>query len=127
MRDPRPHPSARPPVPADVDDILLWRLALDVATAHRPGHDGRCTSLLCAAEPTYPCPPAAAAQRAAHAALRPTPTARGRAAVPPPSAVTGRAALIGAAATSRQPPAAAPAHSNVWPPPLRRPTAKQAA
>jgi len=125
MRDPRSHPSTRLPVPADVADILLWRLAVDVAAAHQPGPDGRCSSLLCAGRPTYPCPPAAAAQRATHAALRPPPTARGRAAVPPTA--VGRAAAIGAVAAVGQPAAVGPYAREVWPPPLRRPTVARAA
>lgn len=126
MRDPSPHPSARPPVPDSVGDLLLWRLAVDVAAAHQPGPDGRCTSLLCADHASYPCPAATAAQRAALAAHRRTPTARGRATVP--TAGTGRAALIGAAAAVAQPTGAASLYPrDVWPPPLRRPAAGRAA
>jgi hypothetical protein len=125
MRDPRSHPSTHLPVPANVADLLLWRLAVDVAAAHQLGHDGRCSSLLCAGLASYPCPPAATAQRAAHAALRPPPTARGRAAVPPTP--VSRAAAIGAAAAVGQPAGAGPYAPEVWPPPLRRPTVARAA
>lgn len=126
MRDPSPHPSARPPVPDTVGDLLLWRLAVDVAAAHQPGPDRRCTSPLCTDQPSYPCPPATAAQRATLAAHRQPPIARGRATVP--AAGTGRAALIGTAAAVAQPARAAPPYQrDVWPPPLRRPAAGRAA
>jgi hypothetical protein len=77
------------PIPPDIHDVLLWRLAVEVASAHRPGSHGRCTSPLCAGQP-YPCRPARNAQAAAHTARRPppppprqtTPHAVGRAAVP---------------------------------------------
>lgn len=124
MHEPRLHPSARMPVPDSVGDILLWRLAVDVAAAHRPGPDGRCTSLLCTDQPRYPCPPATGAQRAAVTAQCRTPIARGRATVP--TTGTGRAALIGAAAAVTHQ-GAAPYQSDLWPPPLRRPTAGRAA
>ncbi len=52
---PRPHtptgrtrPSGRRRPPADVVDVLLWQLAIDVAAAHRLDHDGNCTNLACA-------------------------------------------------------------------------------
>jgi hypothetical protein len=136
MRDPRSPSATDPPVAPHAGDILLWRLAVDVAAAHQPGPDGRCGSLLCTGQPTYPCPPAAAAQRAAQAAHRAAPTARGRATVPapattgratPPPIVTGRASPIGEAFAAGQPPSAARYHSDLWPPPLRRPIAGQAA
>jgi hypothetical protein len=40
------------PVPDGVADILLWRLAVDVAEAHQPQptRPQRCTSLLCVDE-----------------------------------------------------------------------------
>jgi hypothetical protein len=126
MRDRHSHPSTRLPVPAHVADILLWRLAVDVAAAHQPGHDGRCSSMLCASQLAYPCAPVAAAQRAAHAALCPPLTVRGRATVVAPT-VVGRAAAIGAAAVVGQPAGAAPYALEVWPPPLRRPTVRRAA
>ncbi|WP_148083598.1 hypothetical protein [Micromonospora sp. Llam0] len=113
-------------MPADVDDVLLWRLSVDVAATHQPGPHGRCTSLLCADAPVYPCPPATAARRAAHAArLRPL-TARGRATVPP-APDPGRAAPISTAVAARQPVGTATYRRDVWPPPLRRPTAARAA
>jgi len=128
MRDSRPRPSTHLPVPADVADILLWQLAADVAATHRPGDHGRCTSPLCTGQPAYPCPPAAAARRAAHAARRPAPTARGRAAVPTFTA-TGRSAPsgAGAAVTTLTATPSSAYESDVWPPPLRRPIALQAA
>lgn len=52
---PRPHtsagrtrPSGRRRPPADVVDVLLWQLAVDVAAVHRLDHDGNCTNLACA-------------------------------------------------------------------------------
>lgn len=126
MPNSRSHPSAHLPVPADVDDILLWRLSIDVAAAHEQGPRGRCTSLLCASAPNYPCPTAIAAQRAAHAARRRTAVARGRAVVPP-APVTAQTAVISAAAVVRQPVSTAPYQRTTWPPPLRRPNVWQAA
>lgn len=125
----RSRPSAHLPVPPEVHDVLLWRLAIDVAWAHRPGHNGRCASLLCANQHSYPCPPRTAAHQAARAANRqphplPTSTMQGRAAVPfdsrtPPAGAT---------------PSSPPTHLSVqrsghplWPPPLRRPAAYHAA
>lgn len=63
----------REPVPADVTDVLLWRLAVDVAAAHQPDpHDpNRCVHLRCKGE-VYPCPPALDADLAHRAATRPT-------------------------------------------------------
>jgi hypothetical protein len=129
------HPSARLPVPEDVGDVLLWQLAVDVAAAHRPGSNGRCTSLLCTNQPAYPCPPVGAAHMAAHAARRPlspqqprrpTPAARGRATVParvdqapPPVAAT--------ASDNRQPDRRQRPGHGLWPPPLRRPEVPRAA
>jgi hypothetical protein len=90
----RIRPSDHAAVPADVTDLLLWRLAVDVAAAHQPGEDGRCGNLLCATE-TGQCAALQAAQRAMHvarafasSAQKPRPmasstiTARGRAPVP---------------------------------------------
>jgi hypothetical protein len=86
----RTRPPDDAPVPADVTDLLLWRLGVDVAAAHQPGPDGRCRSLLCATE-TGPCAVFRAAQRAMHLARtsklcrrapRSTVTARGSAPVP---------------------------------------------
>lgn len=119
------------PVPADIHDVLLWRLAVDVASAHRPGPDGRCTNLLCAGQ-SYPCPPASNAQAAAHAARRPSrqpprlpmPPARGHAAVPtgahePPD--------VHPDGGTREPGPQLATQQHVWPPPLRHPEATQAA
>jgi hypothetical protein len=60
-------PSQRAVVPSDVTDPLLWRLAVDVLTAHQPGPDGRCANLQCA-DQTGPCAAARQAQRAMRAA-----------------------------------------------------------
>jgi hypothetical protein len=49
--------------PAEVTDLLLWRLALDVADAHAPVEDGSCSHLLCAGQ-DWPCEPWQQAQRA---------------------------------------------------------------
>jgi hypothetical protein len=123
-------PSASLPVPPDVHDVLLWRLAIDVASVHRSDRDGRCASGLCA---SYPCPAAWAAHAAARAARRlsaqpphhRTVTARGRAAVPaiveqssPPDAPPPQPA---------DPPDRQPSGHGLWPPPLRRPDATRPA
>ncbi|MEV0610845.1 hypothetical protein AB0I61_31250 [Polymorphospora rubra] len=52
-------------VPADVTDVLLWRLAAKVIAAHQPQPERptRCTSLLCTGQ-HYPCLPVRAARRA---------------------------------------------------------------
>ena len=50
-------------LPDDVTDPLLWRAAYDVAAAHLPGEDGRCSSLLCA-DQSGPCEPLVNARRA---------------------------------------------------------------
>ena len=47
---PRHHLSERVIPPADVTDILLWRLALDVAAAHQPDEHGNCRNLRCVGE-----------------------------------------------------------------------------
>ncbi|MEU7617271.1 hypothetical protein AB0B27_14425 [Micromonospora rifamycinica] len=73
----RNRPSYRALVPGDVTDRLLWRLAVDVLTAHQPGPDNRCVNLQCAAQGTGPC---VAARQAQHA-MR---TARAAAPPPPP-------------------------------------------
>lgn len=44
---PRVRPSDQTVVPTDVTDILLWRLAVDVAAAHQPDDHGRCRNLQC--------------------------------------------------------------------------------
>ncbi|MFG2043939.1 hypothetical protein [Dactylosporangium sp. NPDC048998] len=46
----RYRPSADMPVPDDVVDTLLWRLAADVMIEHQPGPDGHCANLRCADE-----------------------------------------------------------------------------
>ncbi|WP_433229878.1 hypothetical protein ACQP2H_30250 [Micromonospora sp. CA-248260] len=78
----RSRPSRRALVPDDVTDRLLWRLAVDVLTAHQPGPDNRCVNLRCADQGTGPC---VAARQAQHA-MR---TARA-APSPPLPAVTSR-------------------------------------
>ncbi|MET7403461.1 hypothetical protein ABZS66_59315 [Dactylosporangium sp. NPDC005572] len=65
----RQHPSADAPVPDGVVDIMLWRLAFDVAVEHQRGPDGDCTNLRCTGE-RGPCAPARQAQRALHLARR---------------------------------------------------------
>lgn len=59
----RTRPSHRALVPDNVTDPLLWRLAVDVLTAHQPGPDGRCVNLQCA-DQVGPCRAARLAQRA---------------------------------------------------------------
>ncbi|MFD0973004.1 hypothetical protein [Plantactinospora endophytica] len=59
-------------MPTDVTDPLLWRLAVDVLTAHQPGPDGRCVNLQCA-DHVGPCVAAGWAQRAMRAARTPPP------------------------------------------------------
>ncbi|MGB2567090.1 hypothetical protein ACPFP2_01360 [Micromonospora citrea] len=49
--------------PAEVTDPLLWRLAADVAQAHRPDQAGRCDNLLCDRQ-EWPCQAARNARRA---------------------------------------------------------------
>ncbi|WP_428962236.1 hypothetical protein [Micromonospora fluostatini] len=63
----RARPSHRARVPRDVTDPLLWRLAVDVLTAHQAGPGDRCVNLQCA-DQTGPCAPARQAQRAMVAA-----------------------------------------------------------
>jgi hypothetical protein len=75
--------SPGPHVPDDVTDILLWRLAVDVAANHQPDRFGRCANLRCTAQ-AYPCQPAQDAARALCASRNttpPRPPARGRARV----------------------------------------------
>lgn len=73
------------PVPEDVTDIMLWRLATEVTAQHQPDpvHPGRCTNLRCTGE-SYPCLPARDAARALRAATGRLRVARGRARVPAP-------------------------------------------
>ncbi|QOC94375.1 hypothetical protein [Micromonospora craniellae] len=75
----RNRPSRQALLPRDVTDPLLWRLALDVLTAHPTGPDDRCVNLQCA-DHAGPCVPARRAHRAMRAA-RTTPA-------PPPHRVT---------------------------------------
>ncbi|MEV6377655.1 hypothetical protein [Micromonospora musae] len=63
----RTRPSDRAIVPSDVTDSLLWRLAVDVLTAHQPGPGDRCVNLQCA-DQAGPCAAARQAQRAMRAA-----------------------------------------------------------
>ena len=82
MRDrSRTRPSQRALLPRDVTDPLLWRLAVDVLTAHQPGPQDRCVNLQCAGQ-VGPCPPARRAQQAMRAA---------RAAAPQPPPLAHRA------------------------------------
>ncbi|MFG1802445.1 hypothetical protein ACGFI4_20095 [Micromonospora carbonacea] len=60
----RIRPSHRALLPSDVTDPLLWRLAVDVLTAHQPGPDDRCVNLQCADQGTGPCTAARQAQQA---------------------------------------------------------------
>ncbi|MEU4555728.1 hypothetical protein AB0F55_27270 [Micromonospora violae] len=75
----RTRPSYRALLPRDVTDPLLWRLAVDVLSAHQPGPGNRCANLRCA-DQAGPCSAARQAQRAMRAA---------RAARPPQPAPTG--------------------------------------
>lgn len=70
----RTHPSADVTVPEDVVDVLLWRLAFDVAVEHQPGPDGDCTNLRCTGQ-RGPCDAAIQAQHALRAARRPATSA----------------------------------------------------
>ncbi|MEU5931099.1 hypothetical protein [Micromonospora sp. NPDC047187] len=63
----RTRPSHRALLPRDVTDPLLWRLAVDVLTAHQPGPGNRCANLQCA-DQSGPCSAARQAQRAMRAA-----------------------------------------------------------
>ncbi|GAA3449668.1 hypothetical protein GCM10018962_15010 [Dactylosporangium matsuzakiense] len=66
----RPRPSADVTVPDDVTDLMLWRLAFDVAVEHQRGPDGHCTNLRCTGQ-DGPCDAAIQAARALRAARRP--------------------------------------------------------
>ena len=83
---------SRPAAPEDVTDVLLWKLANDVAANHQPDphRPDRCANLRCAHE-TYPCTPVRDARRARQAATRPRWLARGRAGVPAPVAAVTQA------------------------------------
>ncbi|MER7276630.1 hypothetical protein ABT369_19520 [Dactylosporangium sp. NPDC000244] len=67
---PRTRPSDHVPVPTDVVDVMLWRMAFDVAVEHQRGPAGDCTNLRCAGQ-RGPCEPAIHAQRTLHAARQP--------------------------------------------------------
>ncbi|MEV0005652.1 hypothetical protein AB0H28_25675 [Micromonospora sp. NPDC050980] len=69
----RIRPSHRALLPSDVTDPLLWRLAVDVLTAHQPGPGDRCANLQCA-DQAGPCSAARQAQRAMGAARAAQPT-----------------------------------------------------
>lgn len=76
MFDPtEPRPSERALLPRDVTDPLLWRLAVDVATAHQLGPDDRCINLQCA-DQSGACVAARMAQRAMRLSRRPEPRPR---------------------------------------------------
>ncbi|WJK33144.1 hypothetical protein [Solwaraspora sp. WMMA2065] len=66
----RSRPSHRARVPGDVTDPLLWRLAVDVLTAHQPGPDGRCL-MRCPDHTDGLCPAARQARRAMRVARAP--------------------------------------------------------
>lgn len=59
----RRRPGQEAVLPDDVTDPLLWRLALDVASAHRPDATGRCGNPDCA-DQAAPCGPLRQAERA---------------------------------------------------------------
>lgn len=59
--------------PADITDVMLWRLAADVARHHQRDHTGRCAHPICRGAP-WPCPPHDLAVRGDHAARRPADT-----------------------------------------------------
>lgn len=66
----RIRPSVDAPVPDDVTDVMLWRLAFDVTVEHQRDRNGDCTNLRCAGQ-RGPCQPAVHAQHALQAARRP--------------------------------------------------------
>lgn len=82
MSDRRFRPSQRALVPDDVTDPLLWRLAVDVITAHQLGPNNRCVNPQCSSQ-VGPCMAARLAQRAMRVA---------RAKVPEPRHLTSRTA-----------------------------------
>jgi hypothetical protein len=92
--DPHPPAGHHPPAPG-IGDPLLWRLATQVAAAHRPDGTGRCHNLQCRDE-NGPCTPWRAAQRALELAIR-TDTARPNPAAPDHAAgrAVGRARARG--------------------------------
>ncbi|MEV6932100.1 hypothetical protein AB0M46_47485 [Dactylosporangium sp. NPDC051485] len=89
----RTHPSADVTVPADVIDVLLWRLAFDVAAEHQRNPAGDCTNLRCTGVRGV-CAPAVQAQRALRMARRPLAPVRSPAASSPPVARTAPTAAL---------------------------------
>ena len=85
----RHRPSADMPIPPDVADVLLWRLAADVMIEHQPGPDGHCANLRCADE-QGPCTAAIQAQHALRAARRRTVSATATPRPPTPDPATAR-------------------------------------
>ena len=95
---PRHRLSEQATPPRDVTDVLLWRLALDVAAAHQPDEHGNCRDLRCAGQ-RGTCQAARLARRAmsvARTPVRPAPAPRagreiavGRAAAPEPTRTRG--------------------------------------
>jgi hypothetical protein len=73
--------------PADVTDLMLWRLAVTVADHHRSDIHGRCAHPICA-HAAWPCPPLQLARRADQAARR-------------PATITARASVAAATASIR--------------------------
>lgn len=59
-------------MPDDVRDLLLWRLALDVAAAHQPNEHGDCRNLQCVGQRGM-CTAARSARRAMTLARRARP------------------------------------------------------
>ncbi|WP_428962985.1 hypothetical protein [Micromonospora fluostatini] len=70
-------------MPRDVTDPLLWRLAVDVLTAHQTGPDSRCVNLQCADQGAGPCVAARHAQQAVRTARAAAPQPPG---LPQPAA-----------------------------------------
>ncbi|MET7399615.1 hypothetical protein ABZS66_39640 [Dactylosporangium sp. NPDC005572] len=81
----RSRPSTDVPVPHDVTDVLLWRLAFDVAVEHQRNPVGDCTNLRCAGQ-RGACGPALQAQWALQMARRPATPAPPRMVAAPPGA-----------------------------------------
>lgn len=75
--------------PPDVHDVLLWRLAIDVAAAHQPDDHGNCRNLACSGQAGI-CPALHRARQALRAARTPQPSP-----IPAPARirVTGRATV----------------------------------
>ncbi|MEV0133668.1 hypothetical protein AB0H83_35050 [Dactylosporangium sp. NPDC050688] len=77
------------PIPPDVVDVLLWRLAADVMIEHQPGPDGHCANLRCADE-QGPCAAAIQARHALRAARRRTAAAAATPGPQPPNHAAAR-------------------------------------